>query len=202
MLKLTKYGNFRGLGKNKNKKQIILCHTSREVDKYLASLRFRYNGRFDKIPNFLITRLGEVIQLLDEYSYSAYFPKTEVNKNAIFICLENLGWLEKKPLSTEYISWDGSIYNEKVYEKKWRDYFFWEPYTEKQILETSKLCTQMIELFQIKKTCVGHNTRVDGIEKFEGIVTKSNYDQRFTDLNPSFKFENFVKLLENEQFAQ
>lgn len=202
MSTLNKYGNFKALGKYRNKKQIILCHTSREVDKYLTSLRFRYNQRFNRIPNFVITKKGEVIQLLDELSHSRFFYNEEVNKNSVIVCLENLGWLEKKPLSNEYISWDGSIYNEKVYEKKWRDFFFWEPYSDVQITETSKLCSKLIELFQIKKSCVGHNTKVDGIERFEGISTRSNYDQRFTDLNPSFNFENFVKFLENEQFAQ
>lgn len=202
MLVPNKYGNFKGLGKNKNKKQIILCHTSREVDRYLTSLRLRYNGKFDRIPHFIITRKGETIQLIDEQSFTNFFNKEDISKNSVIVCLENLGWLEKKPLSQEYISWDGSIYNEKVYEKKWRDFFFWEPYKDIQIQETSKLCTQLIESFQIKKSCVGHNTRVDGIEKYEGISTRSNYDQRFTDLNPSFKFEDFVKFLENEQFAQ
>ena len=70
MLKLEKYGNFKSLGKHKDKTQIILCHTSREVGDYLTSLKFRYNGRYDKIPNFVLTNKGEVIQLLDVYGYS------------------------------------------------------------------------------------------------------------------------------------
>jgi dihydrofolate reductase len=36
---------------------------------------------------------------------------------------------------------------------------------------------------------------------YEGIVSKSNFNSNFTDLNPSFNFEAFRKLLENEQFA-
>jgi len=201
MLEIKKYGNFKSLGKQKNKRQIILCHTSREADKYLASLKFRYNGRYDKIPNFLITKDGEVLQLLPETSYSNILSQSESNKNAVFICLENLGWLEKKPLSQEYISWDGSIYKGKVCEKKWRDYFFWDTYTDEQITKTSVLCAELIENLQITKRCVGHNTRLDGVEHFQGITSRSNFNQRYTDLNPSFKFENFVKLLGNEQFV-
>ena len=201
MLEIKKYGNFKSLGKQKVKKQIILCHTSREVDKYLTSLQFRYNGKYDKVPHFVITKEGEILQLLPELGYSNFFSKSELNKNSIFICFENLGWLEKKPLSQEYINWEGSIYNEKVYEKKWRDFFFWDPYTDKQVEQASKLCSQLIENLHLNKRCVGHNTKIDGIEKFEGVTSKSNYDQRFTDLNPSFKFENFIKLIENEQLA-
>jgi hypothetical protein len=50
MLNIEKYGNFKTTGKQKKKKQIILCHTSREVEEYLASLKFRYNSTYDKIP--------------------------------------------------------------------------------------------------------------------------------------------------------
>jgi hypothetical protein len=115
--------------------------------------------------------------------------------------LENLGWLEKKPLTNSYINWKGSIYNEQVYEKKWRDYFFWEPYTTSQIQSTADLCNQLNKTLRIDNRCIGHNTKVVGIENFEGIVTKSNFDSDFTDLSPSFNFETFRKLLKNEQFA-
>ena len=201
MLNIQKYGNFTPTGKQKKKKQIILCHTSREVEEYLASLKFRYNGKFDRIPNYVITRDGRILQLLSDISHTNYFNNENINRNSIIICLENLGWLEKKPLSNSYINWKGSIYNEQVYEKKWRDYFFWEPYTTSQIESTADLCNQLNETLRIDNRCIGHNTKVVGVENFEGIVTKSNFDSDFTDLSPSFNFETFRKLLKNEQFA-
>ena len=201
MLNIQKYGNFTPTGKQKKKKQIILCHTSREVEEYLASLKFRYNGKFDRIPNYVITRDGRILQLLSDISHTNYFNNENINRNSIIICLENLGWLEKKPLSHSYINWKGSIYNEQVYEKKWRDYFFWEPYTTSQIESTADLCNQLNETLRIDNRCIGHNTKVVGVENFEGIVTKSNFDSDFTDLSPSFNFETFRKLLKNEQFA-
>ena len=201
MVNVEKYGNFKPIGKQKRKKQIILCHTSREVEEYLTSLKFRYNSKFDKIPNYIITRDGRVLQLLPELSYSNFFGDELINKNSIVISLENLGWLEKKPLSNYYINWKGSIYNQQVYEKKWRDFFFWQPYTPEQIKSTAELCTFLTETLQIDKTCIGHNTKVDGMKNFEGISSRSNYDTSFTDLNPSFNFDTFIKFLENEQFA-
>lgn len=201
MLNIEKYGNFKPTGKQKRKKQIILCHTSREVEEYLTSLKFRYNGKYDKIPNYVITRRGKVLQLLSDSSHTNFFQEENTNRNAVIICLENLGWLEKKPLSTYYINWKGSIYNEQVYEKKWRDFFFWQPYTTSQLESTANLCKKLSEELQIDKRCLGHNTKIEGVEKFEGIVTRSNFDTIFTDLNPSFNFETFEKLLENEQFA-
>jgi len=202
MVDVEKYGNFKQVGKQKKKKQIILCHTSREVGEYLTSLQFRYNGNYTKIPNYVITRRGKIIQLLGDTCYSNFFSDENVNRNGIIICLENLGWLEKKPLTNYHINWNGSIYNEQVYEKKWRDFFFWQPYTNSQIQATADLCNQLIETFQIEKNCIGHNTKFEGVERFDGIVTRSNFDSMFTDLNPSFNFENFIKLLENEQLTQ
>jgi len=201
MVKFEKYGNFESVGTQKEKKQIILCHTSREVQEYLASLQFRYNSKYDKIPNYVVTRDGKVLQLLDDTSYSNFFSDSQINKNSVIICLENLGWLEKKPLTNYYINWKGSIYNQQVYEKKWRDFYFWHPYTDRQLETTAGLCKQIMKSLQIDKSCVGHNTKIEGIKKFEGISSRSNYDVIYTDLSPSFNFVNFIKLLENEQFA-
>jgi N-acetyl-anhydromuramyl-L-alanine amidase AmpD len=201
MIDIQKYGNFKPTGKQKKKKQIILCHTSREVKEYLTSLKLRYNGKFDKIPNYIITREGKILQLLSDDSHTNFFQESNINRNSIIICLENLGWLEKKPLTNYYINWKGSIYNQQVYEKKWRDYFFWQPYTDLQIKSTADLCNQLISDYKIDKRCIGHNVKIDGISEFEGIVTRSNFNSNFTDLNPSFNFETFRKFLENEQFA-
>ena len=201
MVNFEKHGNFKPVGKYKKKTQIILCHTSREVEEYLASLKFRYNSKYDKIPNYVVTREGKVLQLLSDQGFGNFFDDHITNKLSIFVMLENLGWLEKKPLTNNYINWKGSIYNEQVYEKKWRDFYFWQPYTPQQIKMSAELCKHLTETLQIEKTCVGHNTKVDGIENFEGICTRSNYDSNYTDLNPSFNFETFIKFLENEQFT-
>ena len=201
MLNIVTYGNFKGIGKQKRKKQIILCHTSREVEEYLASLKFRYYTKYDKIPNYVVTRRGEVLQLLGDSSYSNVFEDSNINRNSIIISLENLGWLEKKPLTDHYVNWIGNIYKQSVFEKKWRDYFFWQPYTTSQIKSTADLCNQLTQTLRIENKCIGHNTKVDGIAGYEGIISKSNFSSDFTDLNPSFNFETFRKLLENEQFA-
>ena len=197
MLNIEQYGNFKTTGKQKKKKQIILCHTSREVEEYLTSLKVRYNSKYDKIPNYVITKSGTILQLLPDEAHSNFFYETNINKNSIIICLENLGWLEKKPLTNYYINWKGSIYNQEVYEKKWRDFFFWEPYSEEQVKSAAELCLHLTEILKIKKMCVGHNTKIEGVENFEGIVSKSNFDGKYTDLNPSFSFDTFNKLIHN-----
>jgi N-acetyl-anhydromuramyl-L-alanine amidase AmpD len=198
MLNLEKYGNFKSTGKNKKKKQIILSHTSREVEDYLTSLEFRYNMKYDKVPNFIITREGKILQLLPETDNSNFFTNPVINNNAIIIVLENLGWLEKKPLLNYYINWNGSIYKQEVYNKKWRDYFFWELYDDRQINKTAELCNELLESMKIRKKFIGYNTYVSHIENYPGVVTRSNFDTKFTDLSPAFNYELLSKLIDNE----
>jgi N-acetyl-anhydromuramyl-L-alanine amidase AmpD len=201
MIEVEKYGNFKSLGKNKKKYQIILIHTSRNAQNYLQSLKYRYNGKYKKIPNYLVTKNGKIIQLLNNNEYSEIFPKETVNKNSIVICLENLGWLQKEPLKDYYVNWIGDIYKGKAFEKKWRDYFFWDPYTEEQINSTVELTKKLFDELGLKKNIIGHNTKINGIEKYEGVTTRSNYDSIFTDVSPSFSFEEFIKKVDNEQFT-
>lgn len=202
MLNIASYGNFKGKGKNKIKKQIILCHTSREVQDYLASLKFRYNSQYDKIPNYVINRNGEVYQLLHDHSYSNIMYDETVNKNGIFIMLENLGWLEKKPLNDFYLNWIGNIYKQGIFEKKWRDYFLWQPYTTSQIEMTAELCKLILEENSIDKNFIGHNTKIEGVEKYEGVVCRSNFDTMYTDLSPAFNYSYLQKKLENEHTSK
>jgi N-acetyl-anhydromuramyl-L-alanine amidase AmpD len=198
MLDVIKYGKFKPTGKQKKKNQIILVHTSRNATDYLNSLKYRYNGKYKKIPNYLITREGSVIQLLENIEHSDYFADANVNRNAIIISLENLGWLQKEQLRNYYVNWIGDIYKGNVFEKKWRDYFFWQPYTESQINSLADLCNELSKEMKIKTNLIGHNTKLTGIEKYEGIVVRSNFDVIYTDVNPSFNFEEFLKKIENE----
>ncbi len=112
--------------------------------------------------------------------------------------MENLGWLYKEPLQKGYINWIGNIYKGKVYERKWRDYVYWDIYTPEQTESCFELCIKLVNEFNIDKKFVGHNTKINGIEKFNGIVSRSNYFSETTDLNPSFNFEEFLKKIEDE----
>jgi hypothetical protein len=42
MTDIIKYGDFKPLGKQKKKHQIILTHTSRNMGEYLMMLKYRY----------------------------------------------------------------------------------------------------------------------------------------------------------------
>ena len=152
MNKIKKITKFKPSGVNKIKTQIILTHTSRQIETYLLSLENRHNGHYDKIPNYIITKKGEILNLLSDFEYSNFLSKPNLNKNSIIICLENLGWLNKEPLKDYYVNWIGDIYKGVVYEKKWRDYFFWQPYTTLQVEATALLCKKMFKEMSIKRT--------------------------------------------------
>ena len=198
MVDTVTYGNFKTEKKLKEKGQIILCHTSREIGEYLISLKFRNSGKYDKLPHYVITRDGKLLEVLSPNYSSNYLVDKGIKKQHIIVCLENLGWMNKKPLSDTFLNWIGNIYKDKVYEKKWRDYFLWQPYTDIQVDKTVELCKELCEKFSIPNKFVGHNTKIDGIENFKGIVSRSNFNSRFTDLSPAFPFETFKTKIENE----
>ena len=183
---------------NSDKNQIILVHTSRNIGEYLVSLKHRHNGNYNKIPHYFISRKGEIIQLLDNEQYTNFFNDPTYDKSSIIVSLENLGWIEKEPLKNHYINWIGNIYKEKIVDKKWRDYFFWQPYTNIQLDNLAELCKDLSEKMSINLTCIGHNTKTNRMETFNGIFTRSNFDENYTDVSPAFDFEYFIKKLENE----
>lgn len=201
MLNIVSYGNFKPAGKQKRKKQIILCHTSREVEEYLTSLSFRYHTHYDKIPNYVVTKNGKVLQLMNDSCYSNIMHDTNINRNSIIVMLENLGWLEKKPLTDYHVNWIGNIYKQGTFEKKWRDYFIWQPYTTSQTETTAKLCNYLLEENSIEKNFIGHNTKIDGAERYEGVICRSNFDSMYTDLSPAFDYGYLQKKIENEQYT-
>lgn len=199
MLEIKKYGKFPKFEKNKKKKQIILCHSFRPKENYLNGLKYRKNGEYGKIPNYFITKEGEILNLISDDSYSKFFSDSDVNRNSIVICLENLGWLNKTPLGLSYSNWIGDIYSKTIFERKWKDKIFWEPYSEEQLLSLVELSKKLLTKFSIDNKFIGHNTKVDGTKLFNGIVCRSNYNSRYTDISPAFQYEKFKNLIENDE---
>ena len=137
--------------KEDKKNQIVLCHTSRTLFDYMVSIKFRFGGKPIRLPHYIISRDGRILQLLDE-KLNGYFTNNDrINSKSIVVCLENLGWLEKEPLKHHHINWIGNIYKEKVFDRKWRDYFFWHPYTDIQVEKTAELCLELTKKHKIEK---------------------------------------------------
>lgn len=201
MLDFKIIDNLSTIGKEKNKKQIILTHTSRNVNDYITSLSSRHNGKFDKIPNYIIGIDGVIYKTMSDTSYSNYINDLKVNRCSIIISFENFGWLEKIPLTDSYVNWIADIYKGSVVTKKWRDKLIWHPYSDIQIETCLKLCNLLIDKFHINRKCIGHNTKIDGLENYGGIISYSNINSKNTAINPTLNFENFKKEIEkNDKF--
>lgn len=190
--------DFSHKGVNNNKKQIVLADSKRDLNNYVQSLRFRYNKKNPYLPNYVISKSGDIYTIMEPEKYSKFLQNYEVDKNSIIIVLENLGSLKKIPMQDYHINWIGDIYKKKVFERKWRDEYFWDPYEKIQLESLSKLTKKLCKEFQIPIECIGHNVKQEGIEFFQGVVSRSNYDTDSKDVNPAFNFKLFKELLEND----
>ena len=94
-----------------DKKQILLCHTSRPLKFYLKSINYRLNNQFDRVPHYLISEKGGIIKNYSERKYSNFMLNPNIDKNVIIVCLENLGWLRYKEKEDKYVNWVGDEYN-------------------------------------------------------------------------------------------
>lgn len=195
---LSTSNEFKPIGRSNNKKQIIITDTKRGYKNYINSLKYRYNKNNPYLPHYIISKDGDVFQIMEPESYSKFMDDEDVNKYGIIITLENYNWLKKNPLEDSYVNWIGDIYKKKAYEKKWRDHFFWDPYTEIQLQNLANLITELCEKFNIPKTCLGNNVKQDDVEYFKGVVSRSNFDFIYKDVNPSFNFKRLEELLKDE----
>ena len=118
-----------------------------------------------------------------------------IDKNSIIISLENFGWLKKNPLEETYSNWIGDITKNKVLKKKWREYYYWDIYSSKQIKSLVNLVIDLCQEFNIPKECIGNNVKQDNVENFKGIVSRSNFNFYNKDVNPSFDFKLFKQQL-------
>ena len=188
--------NFKGV--NEKKRQIILTDTKRPYNYYINSLKYRYNKKNPYLPNYVINKSGETYQIMKPENYSLYMNDIDIDKNSIIVSLENLVWLNKNHLDNYYVNWIGDIYKEEVFEKKWRDRLYWDIYTEIQIQSLVNLIGEIDKKFKLGFDCIGTNVRYDEVKNFKGIVSRSNFDFIYKDVNPSFDFKLLKKLLKND----
>ena len=181
-----------------NKKQIILSHTSRPIQFYKNSLKYRLDGEYTKIPTYIISKKGKIIKNFSGGNHSDYIGMEKIDKQSINICLENLGWLKYNQLNNVYANWIGDIYKGEVYQKRWRDRTYWSNYPDEQLKSCSQLIVELCLNFNIPLNVLGHNVKLDGVIDFSGIISRSNYNEFWTDLSPSFNFEKLKKYINEE----
>jgi len=190
------------VSKRKVKKtQVFLYDTKRRLDDYLMKLKYRNNGKYDDIPHFVITKSGKIIKIFDSHHYSKTFDDPKTDKKLVKIALENLGWLNRNTITGILHNWIGDPYRSDPYVKKWREYYFWDPYSEEQFRSLVTLTRSICDQHNIPYQTVPGQGYLSKVRNFTGIVCKSNFRNIYTDINPSFDFNIFYndKYKENRE---
>lgn len=174
------------------KTQIFLYDTQRRLDDFMMKLKYRNDGKYDDIPHYIVTKSGNVIKVFDTNYSSRTFGIKHDNK-LVKVAIENLGWLNKNTITGVLYNWIGDPYRGEPFIKKWRDYYFWDPYSEEQLNTLVSLCKDICKEHKIPYQTVPSQGYISNVIKFTGIVCKSNFVNIYTDINPSFNFNIFYK---------
>jgi len=185
------------MGTKTNKTQIILGGSLRKDSNYIKHLKIKDNGFTKRWCTYTVSRDGKIYEHYDPQNlYTDYMNVKEIDKKSISIVLENMGMLYFDNTREAFVNWIDEICDEKmVYERQWKNYRYWEKYTDQQYDALANLCTNLCKEHKIRLDCVGHNVFDPDAIDFEGIVTRSNIDSDYTDLNPSFDYQKFLKML-------
>lgn len=179
--------------KSYKKKQILLYDTKRRIDDFVNKIKYRQNGEYEDIPHFIVSKLGHVYSIMDPKYSSKTFGVDQVDQQQIKIAIENLGWLSKNTITGYFSNWIGDPYRSEPYVRSWRDRFYWDRYSDDQLKSLLDLCVWICDNHNIKKNIVPTNGFIENVEKFRGIVCKSNFSNIYTDINPSFNFKIFIE---------
>lgn len=180
--------------KTKTKKtQIILGGSLRKDNLHIKRLQKKDYGMTKKWNTFSISREGKVFQHYDSNHYTDFMGNKKIDKKSISIILENMGGVYFDHEKNKWLNWALEECDEsRVFEKNWKSCRYWEAYTQEQVRSTIELCKYLCEKHDIVLDSLGFNVHHDDTINFNGIVTRSNYDFDYNDLNPSFDFRLFL----------
>ena len=183
------------------KKQVVIGNSFATNPYHFNGWKHRLGGDYTRTAMFTIDRKGNIYQHFDCEYYSDFVNDKRIDKKIISIVMENQGWLLKDSVGDKYIDWVGNIYKRraKVIEKRWRGFMYWDPYTKSQVKACYELVGYLCKEYNIPSSCVGHNTYIDSVELFEGILYRSNYYKDKTDVSPAWEFKKFKNKIEKNK---
>jgi hypothetical protein len=172
------------------KKQIILGHTSSNLSEYVTKIKTRYNGKYNRLPAFIIGVDGVIYQMYDPQYYSRFMQDEAVDKIAIPVMLENVGWVIQDGRDNLWYDWKGHVYEDgMVVQKEWRNKKFWAGYSTAQMDSLVWLINDLCTTQKVPKSFVGDNRAVHKPQTFKGVINKSNYCKDAFDLSPAMDFD-------------
>jgi N-acetylmuramoyl-L-alanine amidase len=181
------------------KKYIVLTHSGRALENTFVKWKHRLGGKYTKTAHYSIDFKGNVFKHFEPIYCANNIGHIDFDKKSIIVQLENEGWLDVNK-NNEFCNWIGDIYNrpDEIVEKKWRGYSNWAPYLPSQFKSALELVSELCDEFFIPKVAVPHNTKVDNLDDFSGVIYKSNIEKNFTDLSPAWNCEEFKYKLETK----
>lgn len=185
---ITNLGKIDIVKRQTKKKQILLYDTKRKINNYINKLKHRKITNYTEIPNYIISKSGEIYEVFSPKYYSKMFYD-DIDKRQIKIAMENLGWLIKNPLNGTNTNWLGEKTRIEPFIKKWRGIYYWDNYTKEQMDSLSKLTDMLTEEFNIPNRKFVNNGYFGMAPEYEGILYKSNFSDIYKDINPSFNFK-------------
>ena len=109
--------------KSYKKKQILLYDTKRRIDDFINKIKYRQNGQYEDIPHFIVTKMGDIYQILDTKYHSKTFGEHKIDCRQIKVAVENLRWLNKNTITGYYSNWIGDPHRSDPFVRSWRDKF-------------------------------------------------------------------------------
>jgi hypothetical protein len=176
------------------KSLIILGGTNRVSDFYLKRQLKKDNKNSKDWNTYTITREGIIYEHYNPIYYSEFIGDSIIDRKSVSILLENIGHLYNIEENI-YINDLNEMLSDNitVYTKEWRGYKYYEQYTKEQYDATVFLCRSLCLELNINDDSIGHNAFDDHAKIYNGIISRSNLDVNYTDLNPSFDFRKFLK---------
>jgi N-acetyl-anhydromuramyl-L-alanine amidase AmpD len=177
------------------KTQILLATSLRKNSYHITRLLHKEFGNTKRWNAYTVSRDGTVFQHYDTKYHSDFLGIKEADNQSISIVLENMGCLFYTPQG-KYINWLNEVCDaDRVVEKDWLGYHYWEQFSEEQIQSVVEICKELCEKHGIPKKCIEfHHFHKETI-KFRGIVFRSNYIEDSSDINPLFDIEMFSEML-------
>ena len=173
------------------KNRIIVGNSFSDDMSFINGWKKRCGGQYKKTSAFSIDKDGVIYQHYDPKYYSEFIYGDSINQTSIPITLINEGWLTQ--IGDEFYNLRNIKYTGDVINKYWRGYDFWSTYTDEQYSSLRELLLHLMKKFDIYEKVVSHNTKLNVPEKFNGMVTRSNFSKLHTDLSPTFNLNNLKK---------
>lgn len=184
---------------NSVKSQIVIATSLRKKNYDLVHLQHKEIGRTKTWNTFSIDREGKILQHYDDKYHTDFLGIKAGDKQSISIVLQNMGSLYKLPDNT-YVNWlNEKCESDRVIEKKWLGYKYWEIFDENQINALAELCSYLCEKHNIPKEVIDFRHYHKEIHKYRGIVFRSNYIEDSSDINPLINLNKLNELINRKE---